>query len=139
MKTTGELMNEIKKSPYINQFLTENENELYNPQLKEHLAALLKEKRMNKTQVIRGGALNENYAYQIFSGLRYPSRDKLIQLAVGFGLDIEETARLLKIADVGALYPRNRRDAIIIYCIEHRMTIMQINDLLYELKEYIFQ
>lgn len=139
MKTTKELINEIKSTPYIQQFLLKNNSEIYNPQLREHLQMLLKEKRANKIQVIRNGALNENYAYQIFSGLKYPSRDKVIQLAIGFGLNLEETSRLLKIADVGDLYPRGRRDAILIFCIERRLSIMQINDLLFDLGEYIFQ
>lgn len=139
MKTTAALMNEIKSTPYIQQFLSENRDDIYNPQLKEHLQMLLRTKKTNKINVIRAGALNENYAYQIFSGLKYPSRDKIIQLAIGFGLNCEETSRLLKIADVGDLYPRSRRDAILIFCIERRLGIMQINDLLYDLGEYIFQ
>lgn len=139
MKSTSELLNDVKSAESIQKFLSENEEDLYNPQLKSHLQRLLKEKKVNKMQVIRRGALSENYAYQIFSGVKSPSRDKVIQLAVGFGLDLEETSYLLKIAGLGELYPRTRRDAILIYCIEHRLTIMQINDLMYDLNEYIFQ
>ncbi|MCD8391286.1 MAG: hypothetical protein LUD03_05560 [Firmicutes bacterium] len=139
MKSTSELINNIKSTVSIQKFLSENEEDLYNPQLKSHLQRLLKEKNLNKMQVIRRGALSENYAYQIFSGVKLPSRDKVIQLAVGFGLNLEETSYLLKIAGVGELYPRTRHDAILIYCIEHKLTIMQINDLMYDLGEYIFQ
>ena len=39
-----------------------------------------------------------NYAYQLFNGTRKPSRDKVIQLAFGFGLSVDDTQELLKVA-----------------------------------------
>lgn len=53
-----------------------------------------------------------------------------MSLAFGFGLNYEETDRLLKIAGVGALYPKNKRDAIIIYALENGMSIYDTDDIL---------
>lgn len=136
MKTTAELLNEIKTTPALHEFLRENSDDISNPELKEYLKQLLIEKSMSRADAIRMADLSADYAYQIFSGRKNPSRDKLIRLALGMKLNLDETSRLFKLADVGELYPRTKRDAVIIFCIEHGANIMTINELLYELNLY---
>ena len=59
------------------------------------------------------------------NGTRRPSRDKAIQLAFGFGLDVEETQGLLRAADKSVLYPRIKRDAAIIFAISRKMSLTE--------------
>ncbi|MDD6484067.1 MAG: helix-turn-helix transcriptional regulator [Clostridiales bacterium] len=136
MKTTAELVNEIKTVPSLKDFFEDNSQEMTDPKLKACLDELLKEKSMTRAEAIRGGDLSADYAYQIFSGRKNPTRDKLIRLAVGMKLNLEETSRLFKIAGVGELYPRSRRDAVIMFCIERQVPVMNIDELLYELGMY---
>lgn len=138
MKSTETLVNEIKSTYNIEQFISDNQDDIYDTELCGYIKRLMKEKNLNKAQIMRDGLLNQNYAYQILAGRKNPSRDKVIQLCFGLRLNLDESQRLMKLADVGALYPRNRRDAVVMYGIEHKIRLMDINIILEQLKEYPF-
>lgn len=134
-KPTNELMEALNSSSSINSYLQKEEEHLINASLSVYLNQLLADKDLKKSQVIKNAELNEIYGYQIFSGKRLPSRDKLISLAFGFSLSLEETQQLLKYAGFSALYPKNRRDSILIWGISHRFNIYQTNEELYNQAE----
>ena len=71
--------------------------------LSNYLNQLLEEKSLKKSTVIKNSELNEIYGYQIFSGKRIPSRDKLISISFGLELSLEETQTLLKYAGFAPL------------------------------------
>ena len=71
---------------------------------------------------------SEVYLHQVFSGRRTPSRDRLVSLCVGLGASLEELQQILKQAGYAQLYPKVRRDAIIIYGLLHRRQPGEIND-----------
>ena len=98
--------------------------------LSEYLRRLCEERDVVPEQVIKKAQIDRTYGHQIFNGTRMPSRDKLIQLAVGFGLSLEETQTLLKKAGKSMLYPRIKRDAVCIYGISHGMNVMELQELL---------
>lgn len=138
-KSTKELLNELKTTPNIDVYLKENDISIINVSLKEHLQNLLKEKHLSKNKVIELSGLNQIYGYQIFSGDRNPSRDKVILIGTAFSLDVSEMQRLLTIAKVDALYPRRQRDSAIIFGINKSLSVMQINELLFDLGEPILE
>ncbi len=131
-KSTDELMNEIRQTHEINKFLEKNGSEFVSGPLHDILNRLLKEKNIKKSEVVARSSLNRIYAYQIFSGKRIPSRDKLIALCFGFKFDLEETDRLLRAAGYSPLYARNKRDALIIFAINSNKSIFVVNELLFE-------
>jgi transcriptional regulator with XRE-family HTH domain len=71
-------------------------------------------------QVIKRSGIERTYGHQLFNGTRNPSRDKVIQLAFGLELDVDGTQNLLKAAHMNSLYPKIKRDAVILYCIENK-------------------
>ncbi len=103
--------------------------------LGEYLRWLLDAHDMRRADVIRRSGVNATFAYQIFQGTRRPGRETTMQLAFGIGCDLRETQRMLRLADHGSLWPRDRRDAIVIYCLEHRATLSRCNEELYRLGE----
>ena len=103
--------------------------------LPSYLEDLLNEKGISKADAIRNAHLNETFGYQIFAGTRNPSRNKIIQLAFGLEATFTETQRMLKRAGVSELYVKNRRDAIIIFCIDHGFDLNHTNDELFKLGE----
>lgn len=131
-KSTDELMNEIKQTREIDKFIEKNDSEFVSEPLHDILNRLLKEKDLKKSEVVARSSLNRIYGYQIFSGKRIPSRDKLIALCFGFKFDLEETDKLLKAAGYSPLYARNKRDALIIYAINLNKSIFVVNELLFE-------
>ena len=64
-----------------------------------------------------------------------PSRDKMIMLCFGLRLNAEGANRLLRMAAVGDLYPRNPRDTIIINALNFNLNVIEANNALEELGE----
>lgn len=56
-------------------------------------------------------------------------------IAIGMECDLEETQSVLRIASLACLDPRNQKDTIIIYGILHHFTMMEINEVLFDLEE----
>jgi len=51
------------------------------------------------------------------------------------GFDVRCANRALQAAGANTLYPKNRRDTILIYCLEHDCTLQQVNETLYDFGE----
>ena len=100
-----------------------------------YLETLLLKKDVSKSELIKMTNLHRTYAYKIFNGKKKPSRSKIIQIALALKLDIRETNNLLSLSDNGYLYPKVRYDAIILYALEHKKSIIDTNLILdmYEL------
>lgn len=132
MKTTDELAHEISRADNILDYLKENHSEMQLNSLPEYLTDWLRKKNLSRADVVKKSNLNKAYVYQIFLGKKYPSRDKVIALAFGLELNADETQTLLKQAGYRELYPRDPRDALLLFAIGKRKTIISTNELLYD-------
>lgn len=130
-KSTSELIHEIKASTDVEDYLIKNKNHLLTQCLSEHLNLLLAEKGLRIADVVRNSLLDRVYVYQIFSGKKTPSRDKLIALAFGLCLSDEETQKLLKLSGNRELYARDERDVLILFALQREKTIFEVNELLF--------
>ena len=99
------------------------------------LRPLLDERGLRRPEVVRQAGINPTFGYQIFVGQRNPSRNKLVQLAFAMKLSLRETNRLLQVGGCNELYCKNRRDAIIIFCINHGETLQTVDEQLYAFHE----
>lgn len=135
MKSTDQLMNELMKAHNISNYLKENSVYMISDELPTYLTNILKKKKLVKSAVIKNSELSEVMGYQIFSGTRKPSRDSLLSICIAMQLDVEETQEILKIAQFASLYPKSKRDCIIINGIATGKSVAQINETLYELNE----
>ena len=99
-------------------------------ELGEYLMQLLRQKNLKRAQVVEDSGVDKAYVYQIFNGDKKPSRDKLIVIAFGMGLNEEETQRVLKLAGHSELYPRLARDALILFFIQRGKDIWETDDAL---------
>ena len=131
-KDTSTILEELANFPDFRGFYQENKEYMVSGKLSELLAELLETKNLKKSQVIRNAEIAEIYGYQIFSGVRVPELKKLLCIAVGMGLNIEETQKLLKCAGYSQLYVKRPFDSIVLYGLCKKMTVVQINELLYE-------
>lgn len=135
-KTTTELLKELQGFKTFEEYENANKDYMISKSLSEYLTELIDEKNLTKAEVIKNAQLNENYAYQLLSGLKAnPKRDKLICLCIGMELTIDETNSILKIAGLSPLYPRVKRDSIIILCMNEEKPVIKINEALYEAGE----
>lgn len=131
-KDTSKIVEELGLCPDFTTFYNENKEYLITAPLSELLAELMTKKALRKSAVIKAAELSEVYAYQIFSGLRVPERKKLLCLAVGMGLNVEETQTLLKCAGYSPLYVKLPFDSVVLYGICKQLSVIQINNLLFE-------
>lgn len=125
-KSTEELL-AILKNSRLDAYLADNAGELVENPICNYLTAVIEEKGLQKADVIRKSNIQTNYAYQILSGLKIPSRDKLIALCFGMELGLTEAQTLLKYAGYAPLYPRNKRDSVIINSLEKHEDVISCN------------
>ena len=131
-KDTSEIVEELGLCPDFQTFYKENKDFMVSSNLATLLSQLLESKGLKKSQVIKNAELSEVYGYQIFSGIRIPEWKKLLCIAVGMKLNIEETQQLLKCAGYSQLYVKLPFDSIVLYGLCKSLTVVQINELLYE-------
>lgn len=132
-KSTMELLEVLKKSPAIEQYLENESESLAKETLSEALARLTIEKNLKKSEIIKRSGLDKSYAYQIFSGEKEPSRSKLIALCFGMKLSADEVQTLLKTTGYPPLYPKIEVDAVILFCLNKGLGITDANEFLYDL------
>ena len=121
----------LLKAENITDFLTENQENMLTVSLSEYLMALLRQKKLKRADVIRDSHLEHAYVYQIFNGTKKPTRDKLIAIAFGLHLNVEETQRMLRLGGCSELYARVGRDAVILFAVSRGMNIGETDGLLY--------
>lgn len=138
-KDTVALQSELRHSKNIEQFVIENKAEFDIVSVAEYLSGLLKKYDLEKCDVTKRGGFTGNYLYQIFNGKKNPSRDKLIQIALGFPLTLEETQELLRLGGYAELYVRDSRDAFVMFGLEKRFSLQELNELLYKNKKKIIE
>lgn len=131
-KDTSKIVEELGLCPDFKTFYMENKSYMVKEDLSALLDKLIKKYGLRKSQVIRAAEMSEVYAYQIFSGLRMPERKKLLCLAIAMKLSLDEVQTLLKCAGYSTLYVKLPFDSIILYGICKKLSVVEINELLFE-------
>lgn len=133
--STEELLRLLKDTRSIEGFYKQTGESLSNISTSEYIAQLMAQHKLLKQEVIEMANLERSSGYQILSGQRNPKRDTLLRIALVMKLSLAETQRLLKIAQRGELYPKNRRDAAVVYCIHHGLSLIDTEILLESIGE----
>ena len=129
---TEDLLDELLSAPDPVKFA---KHRLHGRDLPSYLQQLLDEKGLVRPEVVRQAGLNPTFGYQIFVGQRKPSRNKLLQLAFAMKFCVRNEPRMLRASSPGELYCKDRRDAIIIFCISHGETLQAADEQLYAFHE----
>ena len=131
MKDTNNLQQELMTAPDLDRFLSENQDIFLSGNILELLNALFQKRNISKAALAKQSGMSEVYLHQVFSCRRNPSRSRLICLCFGLSATLDETQELLKQGGFAQLFPKNRRDAIIIFALSHHMTLFEANDKLF--------
>ena len=129
---THELWMRLFEAPSIDRFLSDNVEACDMPSLPTYLLALCESRGTEPGQVVKHAGIERSFGNRLFSGMRRPSRDTVLQLAFGFGLTTDETQQLLKVARVAPLHPKIKRDAVIAYALHKGFTLMDAQQALYD-------
>ena len=130
---TSALLRKLFNTPDLEQFMAGNAADMAMPSFHAYITDICQATGQVPEQVIKQAAIERTYGHQLFNGTRNPSRDKVIQLAFGLRLDLEDTQRLLQVAQKSPLYPRIKRDAAILYCLKNRKDILETQSVLHSL------
>ncbi|MEL7609641.1 MAG: helix-turn-helix transcriptional regulator [Bacillota bacterium] len=124
------LLDRLFKAPDLKTYMRDNAGLMEVPPFYLLIAELCKKAGISKAVVIEKANIPRNYGYQIFNGIRNPSRDKVIQLAFGFGMDVENAQELLKAAREAPLYARIPRESVILRCLYEQKDVIFADDAL---------
>lgn len=91
---------------------------------------IINNKGLSKSHIINESDSGYCYFYEVINGKKMPTRDKVIRLALAMNMTFNECQEALKVSGHSFLYPKNRRDSILIYAIEKGLDVIQCNLLL---------
>ncbi len=134
-KNTSQLLQELKKCAHFSDFVNNHGGDLQYSEFSETLNRIYNTQGRTKAEIARAAGTSEAYLYQIFSGVRIPSRNRLLCICIGMQIEIEDAQILLKQCGYAPLYARERRDAVIIHGLIHGTELSKINDTLFEYEE----
>lgn len=127
---TSTLLNKLFKTSNLEGFIERNAADMETPLFHIYISELCQTMGQVPERIIKLASIERTYGHQLFNGTRKPSRDKVIQLAFGFGLGVDDAQRLLKIAQKSLLYPKIKRDAVILYCLNNQKSIIETQSVL---------
>ena len=131
-RSTTEMWRRLFQTPSVDTFLEREKDGFTLPAFSDYITALCQSKGEKPERVIKRANLENSFGHRLFSGMRRPSRDTVLQLAFGLELNSDETQQLLKVAREAALHPKVKRDAIIAYGLHRRLSLQETQQLLVE-------
>ncbi len=135
-KTAMELLTELKdQACSLSDYLLNNKDFFLNEDSKEFWDNIIKGKNHSKSNIINKSDFSYCYFYEVINGKKAPTKDKVIRLTLALEMTLDECQQALKLSGRSALYPKNRRDSIIIYAILKKLSIVECNSLLEKYEE----
>ena len=132
-KSTDDLMNALNStSPadakaYFHQQFSQGE-----PTFSHYIDTLLVRKGLKRQDVLIKANLPQKYGYKLLSGEAHTTnRDKILRLCFSMELTLKETQRVLKLYGMNELYPKVKRDVMLIVALGQKIfDIDQVNEVL---------
>lgn len=117
-----------KKSESLEEAL----KEIYTDSFEKHLQQLINKKELKNSEVYATANISKQYFSKLLKGQVKPSKEKMLALAVGLRLNLDETIDFLRIAGY-ALSPISQTDKIVEYFIEHEdYNVLKIDIVLFD-------
>ena len=137
-KTTNELLKILNSADTVSELeeftkIAEQNTAIHS--FPEYIADCLSRTGKSPSQLIQDAQIQRNYGYQILNGTKNPGRDKVMALCLALSLSLPEVQRALTLANEAVLYPKIRRDSVLIFCINKHLSVLDTNDLLYHINE----
>lgn len=105
---------------------------IYKESFEKHLQMLINKKGLKNSEVYAAANISKQYFSKLLKGQVKPSKGKMLALAVGLHLNMDETVDFLRIAGY-ALSPISQTDAVVGYFIEHEdYNVLKIDIVLFD-------
>lgn len=129
-RSTDELMRMIEESSGIENTMKEISEDLIEKTYSQRLYELMDRRCVKVSELAKMSLMSRSFVYQVYSGIRNPGRDVVLRFALLLRAGVPETQRMLQAAGRGALYPRIRRDALLLYALRKEMDVFAADELL---------
>ncbi len=105
---------------------------IYKESFEKHLQMLINKKGLKNSEVYAAANISKQYFSKLLKGTVKPSKEKVLALALGLRLNMDETVDFLRMAGY-ALSPISQTDAVVGYFIEHKMySVIKIDIVLFD-------
>ena len=105
---------------------------IYTESFEKHLQQLINKKGLKNSEVYATANISKQYFSKLLKGQVKPSKEKVLALAVGLRLNLDETVDFLRIAGY-ALSPISQTDAVVRYFILHEdYNVIKIDIVLFD-------
>lgn len=132
-KKTDELLEELKfKNTDIQEYIETNPDSFVEINLKEFWNKMIEKSGLSKYDIINKSDFSYNYFYEVICGKKIPSADKIVRLALAMHLSLDDCQTALKYCGLAPLYPRIKRDSLLIFALTHNYSVYQTIELLNE-------
>ncbi len=106
--------------------------DIYTDSFEKHLQQLINKKGLKNSEVYAAANINKQYFSKLLKGKVKPSKEKVLALAVGLHLNMDETVDFLGLAGY-AISPISQTDAVVRYFIEHEnYNVIKIDMVLFD-------
>lgn len=130
-RKTDELLEELKfKNTDIQEYIENNPDSFIEINLKEFWNDIINNSEMTKSDIINKSDFSYVYFYDVIAGKKIPTSDKIIRLVLAMHLSLEQCQTALRYCGKSQLYPRIKRDSLLIFAITHGYTVFQTQELL---------
>ena len=117
-KRTNDLMEELSgQDTDLDRYFEENPTSFINVDIKEFWKNAVDTSSKTKSDIINKADMSYCYFYDVINGRKIPSKDKIIRIVLAMNLSLDDCQEALRISGKSALYPRIKRDSILIYSI----------------------
>lgn len=138
--TTGDLLKQLKaENISYSEYLENNADSFIQKDIVSYWENLLSQYKMKKIDIINKSDVGYTFFYDIINGKKIPSRDTVCKIHLGLHTPLSECQATLRFYDWAELYPKTKRDSILIYAIEHSLSVSQVHNLLIENNEKPFK
>ena len=126
----NELVQKIQNAASITEALRLVEREGQAASLKELLVSSMDARQYSPQDLSKHIDVERSTLYRLISGERLTTRNVLLRIALVMRLSLTETQALLRSGQRAELYPPVKRDALLIFCITHELTMEQTEEML---------
>ena len=121
-----------KKPRNVSESLEDALKKIYTESFEKHLQQLINKKGLKNSEVYATSNISKQYFSKLLKGKVKPSKEKVLALAVGLKLNIDETVDFLRIAGY-ALSPISQTDKVVEYFIKNKdYNVIKIDIVLFD-------
>ena len=121
-----------KKTETVSESLEDALKKIYTESFEKHLQQLINKKGLKNSEVYATSNISKQYFSKLLKGKVKPSKEKVLALAVGLRLNIDETVDFLRIAGY-ALSPISQTDKVVEYFIRNEdYNVIKIDIVLFD-------